>query len=754
MYKDLIMNSFNEIDRKLSFSDLKKSLNVKGEDELASFSCALDELRTEGKLYLGKDETYRIFDESLGVKQGQMHINKGGVGFVRANHKGKEISYMIKGKDLNGALPKDIVIIKPCEKSYYGHQLAKVEEVVKRDTFLEIYEYIGEGLFKPYELNVDMNVMVNEKACKEIVPETLVLLEVSNEPIATDEMTYFNGNINKIIGHKNDPKIDELAISYKFGFDYHFSDKVMEAANQIPTEVLEEELDGRVDLRDKMVFTIDGKDTKDIDDAISLEMDGDNFILRVSIADVSHYLLQYPILIKEAIKRGNSAYFADSVVPMLPHILSNGICSLNPGVDRLTKTAELTFNSDGELIYSDVYKSVIRSTKKMNYDDVNSILEDGVVPEGYEDFADNLILMEKLSKLATAHRNAKGNLNFSDLEFKIHTAIDGTPTDLKRCLQRKGEHLIENYMIMANIVVTEMYGYLEQPFVFRTHDTPDLIKLQKTVEILKEQGICNEKTVNNLLSRLERAIDKNSDIRPTDLQPLLKDARENETIDGVSNLLLRTMRKAGYSHINIGHFGLAEEDYCHFTSPIRRAADLMNHIIIDLVMEINYTNSDGEVMEIQEKLNMIAKELPSICEHISDREIAADKVEREIEELKIVKYFINHIEDYEGPILAEVLNSNKFGLRLLVDNKIKAMVDEKELGEQGYEYKRNSRTYVRTKTNDCFKLGTKFYVLDPEASKEHKTIKYSIVYTNEEYENRKEELGYQKTLKKRKETIK
>ncbi|MCI9110883.1 MAG: VacB/RNase II family 3'-5' exoribonuclease [Bacilli bacterium] len=754
MYRDLIINSFNDIVRKQSFADLKKLLGVKGEDELASFSCALNELREEGKLYFGEDETYRIFDESLGFKQGQIHINKGGIGFVKAIHKGKEISYMIKTKDLNGALPKDIVIIKPSEKSYYGHQQAKVEKVIKRDNFLEVYEYIGEGLFKPYGLNIDMNVLVTEKACKEIAPETLVLLEVSTEPEILDNEKYFSGNINKIIGHKNDPKIDELAISYKFGFDHHFSDRVMEAANQIPTEVLEEELEGRVDLRDKMVFTIDGKDTKDIDDAISLEIDGDNLILRASIADVSHYLLKYPCLIEEAIKRGNSAYFADSVVPMLPHILSNGICSLNPGVDRLTKTAELTFNSDGELIASDVYKSVIRSAKKMNYDDVNSILEDGIVPEGYEDFADNLILMEKLSKLATARRNAKGNLDFSDLEFKIHTAIDGTPTDLKRCIQRKGEHLIENYMIMANIVVTELYGYLGQPFVFRTHDIPDLIKLQKTIEVLKEQGIFTEKTVSNLLARLERAIQKNSDIKPNELQPLLKEARDNGIIDGVSNLLLRTMRKAGYSHINIGHFGLAEEDYCHFTSPIRRAADLMNHIIIDLVMEINYTTSDEEVMGIQEKLNMISKSLPNVCEHISDREIAADKAEREIDELKIVKYFIAHIEEYEGPILAEVLNSNKFGLRLLVDNKIKAILDAKELGKLGYTYMRNSRTYVRPKTNDCFKLGTKFYVFDPEASKELRIIKYNAAYTLEEYENRQEDFSYQKTLKRRNGTTK
>lgn len=748
MYRDLILECIKKEGRKLSFDTIRKNLGVKGEDDLASFSCALDELRAEGKIYFDKDETYRIFDDSLGIMQGQMHINKGGIGFVRAMHNGKEISYMIPKKDLNGALPKDVVIIKARDKKNYGHQLAKVEEVIKRDSFLEVYEYVGEGLFKPYGLNIDMNVLVNERACKNLVPETLVLLEVSTDYQTKDDEKYFNGQIEKVIGHVNDPKIDELAISYKFGFDHHFSDKVMADTNKIATYVKEEELEGRVDLRDKNVFTIDGKDTKDIDDAISIELDGDNMILRVSIADVSHYLLQYPALIREAMNRGNSAYFADSVVPMLPHKLSNGICSLNPNEDRLTKTVELTFDHDGQLIDYDVYKSVINSKKKMNYDDVNSILEDGIIPDGYEEFVDDLMLMGKLSSLTTASRNRKGNLNFSDLEFKIHTAIDGTPIDLKRCVQHKGEHLIENFMIMANIVVTELYGYLGQPFVYRIHDTPDLIRLQKTVEVLKEQGVCDEKIVNNLLAKIERSINKNTSIRPTDLQPLLKESRENGTIDAVSNLLLRTMKKAGYSHINIGHFGLAEEDYCHFTSPIRRAADLMNHIVIDFVMAINDAKSMDEVMEIQEQLNLISNALPGICEHISDREVAADEAEREIEELKTVIYFINNMEDYEGPIEAEILNINKFGMRLLIDNTIKAMVDSKDLGNQGYMYMRNSRTYVRPKSNDCFKLGTSFYILDPEASKQYKTIKYSLAYTKEEYEQMEEELSKPKTLRR------
>lgn len=747
-YKKLIIEYIEKDGKKVSFDDLRKGICVRGENELSSFSMALDELRISGNLYLDHDGYYHIFDDRLVIKQGQIYISKNGIGYVKVLEGEKEVNYMIYNQDLNGALPKDIVIIRPSEKVYYGHHISKVEEIVKRDDFKEVYRYIGDGIFEPYELPIDMSVIVSEKECRNLVPDMLVLLSVSKDSVVIGEKTYAVGNLDKVIGHINDPKIDELAISYKYGFDHHFSDSVMRDVAKISTHVLDDEIDGRVDLRDKNVFTIDGKDTKDIDDAVSIELDGDNIILRVSIADVSHYLLKYPNLISEAVHRGNSAYFADSVVPMLPHELSNGICSLNPGVDRLTKTVEMIFDKDGELIDYDIYKSVINSKKKMNYDDVNSILEDGIVPFGYEEFVQDLNLMHRLSSLTTIKRSLKGSLNLSDLELKIHTAIDGTPIQLKRCFQNKGEILIENFMIMANIVVTEAYGYLGQPFIYRVHDKPDLAKLQKAVEILKEQGVFSTHVINSLLAKIERARNKNGDIKPADLCMLLKESREIGNIDAVSNLLLRSMMKAGYSNVNIGHFGLAEEDYSHFTSPIRRAADLINHIMIDLMMEMNKTEDYEDMMVIQDKLDLLSKDLAGICEHISSREVAADEVEREIERLKTVEYFMDNIEYYEGPILAEILNINKFGMVFLVDNRIKANIDSSELGFMGYNYMRNSRTYVRSKTNDCFKLGSKFYVLDPIASKSHKLIKYNAAYTSNEYEREMAELEKRKCLRR------
>ena len=731
-YRDIILKQVDA--KKQSFDDLRKAIGIKGEEDIASFSNALEELRNKGELYLDKDGYYHIFDDRLVIKQGQIYIAKNGLGYMRIIESGKEKNYMIKNKDLNGALPKDTVIIRPLDKEFYGHRHAVVEEIIKRDSFFEVYRYMGDGVFVPYELPISMRVIVNDMKSDALVPDTLVLLDVSTKYEVIDNKQYFYGNITKVIGHKDDPKIDEKAVSYKYGFDHKFSNEVMENVNQIPTFVSENEIEDRIDLRDKNIFTIDGKDTKDIDDAISIEEDGDNIILRVSIADVSHYLLKHPRLIEEAIMRGNSAYLADTVIPMLPHQLSNGICSLNPDVDRLAKTVEMVFDKDGNLISSDIYKSVIRSKKQMNYDDVNTLLEAGIIPEGYNDFADDLTLMNKLSTIISKKRNQKGSLNLSDCELKIHTMPDGTPTDIERMYQGKGEKLIENFMIMANIAVTEYYGYLGQPFVYRVHEDPDLTKLKKLVLTLKKQNIIDVNIVNNLLSKIERSIDKNGTIRSCDLGPILVEAEKKDNLDAVSYLLLRAMQKACYSNTNIGHFGLAETDYCHFTSPIRRAADLLNHIIIDLIMEMNYATTIEEIEEIQEKLDMISKKLFDICQHISEREVAADKAEKEVNLIKTSKYLIDNLDIYEGPVQAKITNINKFGLSLLVNDSINAKLDADVLSMYGYHYMRDSRTYYRPKTNDTLNFGTKIYLLDPEVSNNFKLIKYNIPITEEEYE--------------------
>ena len=728
--KKILLEHFKKVGKKCQLEELKKTFEIKGEEELKKFHQAMKTLEYDGDLYLDEKGFYHIFDEKIPLRQGIIHINRSGAGFVNIVDNGKKISYLIEGKDLNGALPQDLVIISPRKKQFLGHQLAIVEKVLKRDNILEIFEYQGNGVFTPYE--VLSNFKVKSSYVKDLVPQSLVLMDVGIEPEYIDDELYFNGEVKRVIGHRDDPKVDEKAVCLKYGFDPKFSPQIMKAVNSIPNHVLDEELEGRIDLRDKMIFTIDGKDTKDMDDAISIEKDGDDYILSVHIADVSHYLLQHPILIDEVIRRGNSAYIADSVVPMLPHKMSNGICSLNPGEDRLTKTVEMRFNKYGELVDFDIYKSVIKSCKKMNYDDVNAILEQGIIPNGYECFVMDLLEMCKLSDLLTKIRHQKGCMVLDDVELKIYTDIFGNPIKIKRCEQKTAEKLIENFMIMANMVVTENYGYLEQPFIYRVHEAPDLVKLQATLQIIKDSGVVDLDIMEQLLSKIEKLRTNHLDIKPIDLQPLLLAAKEQGNLTAISNLLLRSMKKAIYSAENIGHFGLAEEDYSHFTSPIRRAADAINHILIDFHLQMMEATTDAEVMAVQEKINQFNC-LKKVCQHISEREVAAFETEKEVEEIKTLEYVAANIDDYMGPLEAQVCLANKFGMKILVDSNIRAMIDSGDLSTTGFNYMRDSHTYVRRSSQDKFKIGTRMYVFDPEVSVQHRCIYYHTPMTKDEY---------------------
>ena len=717
--------------KKATLDEFIKEFKIKGEASLNEFMDLILGMEYSGKLYLDNKGFYHIFDEQILLEQGVIHISKDGYGYVNVEKDGKVINYMIYNRDLNGALPKDLVIIRPRKKSFLGHNLAIVEKILQRDKFLEIFEYQGNGVFVPYEIL--SNFKVKSSYVKDLVEHSLVLMEVQTKGEYEGNDLFFCGSVKKIIGHRDDPKIDEKAICLKYGFDYHFSPKIMNVVNKIPNMVLDEDYEGRVDLRGKKIFTIDGKDTKDMDDAISIEKEGNGFVLSVHIADVSHYLLKNPELIEEVIKRGNSAYVADSVVPMLPHKLSNGICSLNPNEDRLAKTVEMHFDKYGKLRDYTIYKSVIRSLKKMNYDDVNALLEEGNVLEGYESFVCDLLEMNKLSNLLTEIRRKKGCLVLDDVEVKINTDIEGTPVSIKRHSQRSAECLIENFMIMANIAVTESYGYLDQPFIYRIHEAPDLFKLQTTLEILQTSGVVDISKMNDLLMKIQRARDYNLDIKPIDLQSILLDAKNNDNLMAITNLILRSMKKAIYSNENIGHFGLAEDDYSHFTSPIRRAADAVNHIIIDLHMRMQMATNDEEIMVIQAELNKYDVMLNQICEHISEMEVAAFNAEKEIEELKMIRYVTDNIEDYIGPIEAQICNTSKLGIVILVDEKIKAMVSSADLSSLGFGYMRDSRSYVG-KGKDKFKLGTHLYVLDPEVSLQHRIICYHIPLTEEDYQ--------------------
>ncbi len=714
------MNQYeNEILKKLKYGkqalqELKKELQ--NSDEF-SFSNALNTLEKEGKIFFDGSEYEKIQE---GYYVGEITISKDGEGYVNISEK----TYKIKKGNLNGALPHDLVLIKKEEKERYGQQIATVEKVIQRKEN-QIYKLNQDGFWDVYGVNSCVRLKLPKNQYKCDVEGTLIMAKIDENPLINYEgELIFEGTFIKEIGHISDPKGQIKIIGAKYGFDYEFNDKELKEAKNIQTSPKEEDYIDRVDLRKEKIFTIDGKDTKDMDDAVSIIKDGENYILKVHIADVSHYIKKGTHLDKGAKQRGNSAYLSDSVFPMFPRNISNGICSLNEGEDRLTKTVEMKIDKEGNIIDSKIYKSIINSNKKMSYEDINELFE-GKEKEAYAPYKDDLALMRKLSHIITRKRKSKGSLDFYSRELKIKEDEKGTPIDIKSRHQNEAEKLIENFMIYANVTVANHFGYLNIPFVFRVHENPDAIKLQNTLNLIKEQNIIqNNKSFDNLLACTQRVIEgKKANIKPEEMYAFLSSIKEKPYYEAISNELLRCMKRAKYYQTNEGHFGLSEDTYCHFTSPIRRYADLMVHRIIDYMLELYKAPLNTE--EILENIDDIQKEISSICEHISEQEKRADEAEKESDELKSIEYFENNIEDLEGPIKAKILHINRLGLTLIVNDLFTVKVDSSVLINKGYTYKRESHTYVNKK--EALKLGDTVYLFNPEVSKEYKTIKYNDI---------------------------
>ncbi|MBR2833403.1 MAG: VacB/RNase II family 3'-5' exoribonuclease [Bacilli bacterium] len=719
-FKDKILETLSE--RKLTFDELRSSLEFKGEENHNTFVEVLDELELEGQIILNEKGFYNIFNDDIDLVQGRVFISeKDGLGHFVGEKNGKKIKYQIKNNDLNGAMNGDIVFVSDKSLERYDRKLAKVEKIFKRSPLNETYIYLGRGYFKLYNDVSDIYFKLDPKECANIVYGTLVSAKIGLEEI---EKNTFSGEVISICGHMDDPKSMVYAVGLKYGFDHNFTDSVLNEADRLPTSVTEDEVIGRVDLRGENIFTIDGVDTKDIDDSLSILKKGDNYIVKVNIADVSHYILGGSALEKEAENRGNSAYIADSVFPMFPHVVSNGICSLNPNVDRLTFTVEIEYDKDGNIINSKIYESVIHSRKQMTYEDVNKVLGGDLV-KGYNEYADELFLLNELAIKRENIRKGNGALDFYEDECKIMTDLDGYVTDVKKVEKNLAEKIIENFMIDANTEFTNHFGYFGFPFIFRVHPEPNLKRLLVTIQEIKSQGILCEQ-LDRLDIEVKKALNNKSyHIGSHYISTFLRSIRDEEYYEAVSALILRSMKRAIYSSDNIGHYGLANDSYTHFTSPIRRFADLENHRIAKLIMEYNSLPSEERQNEILDRLDEMEKRLPDICEHITETELYADKAEEEAEKLKQIEYFENNIECYEGPIKAKILYVSKVGIFAKVDDIFEVLVPFKDLINGKFKYIKDSRTYYSKR--ESIRLGDEIYVFCPEIEKGKCLITYSEV---------------------------
>ena len=513
------------------------------------------------------------------------------------------------------------------------------------------------------------------------------------------------GKITKIIGHKNDVGVDILSFVYEYNFSPSFPDEVVEELDDIPSYLTEEEINkelssGRRDLRSEEIFTIDGSDTKDIDDAISLsKLDDGKYKLGVHIADVSYYVKEGTKLDDEAYFRGTSVYLVDRVLPMLPHKLSNGICSLNENEDRFAFSCEMIIDDKGDIGHYEIFKSIIRSRKKMTYEEVNKILEENTTSEDYKPFEKTLLLMNELSKILRKKMIRRGYIEFESTEAKIKVDENCHPTHIESRVQRSGEELIENFMIAANETVASSIYYKNLPGIYRVHDKPDEKRLGEFMKFLSLHGY-----VVNGKSKIDN---------PKDLQHILSQLEEVPEVRVLHDMAIRSQAKAVYSDINIGHFGLGSKCYSHFTSPIRRYPDLILH---RLLKDYNYNYSDRIISERKE-------ELPIECEHCSIREQEAQNCERDVDKMKKAEYMMDHIGEVYDGIISGV---QEFGFFVELENTIEGLVKAESIKGDYYVFDNDLMALIGKKSKKKYSFGDKVKVKVTRADKDRSEIDFEI----------------------------
>jgi len=678
----------------LTSIEINDYLKLNSVEEYSELERILEKLCQEGKIYYSEKKKRYTPIENTNFKTGRLLVNPKGYGFVVLDPSFNEDDIYINGSNLLDARNNDIVIIEIIHKN---SREGKVIRVLKRDDSTLVGEVYQKGKF--YYVTPDKSgysdILIPQERLKGAVPGHKVLIK----PVR--EGHEYIGEVLRIIGHKNDVGVDILSYVYQYDFDPVYSEDVMNAVLKIPTEVSFTDMEGRTDLRSETIFTIDGDDTKDIDDAISIKKLSDTmYELGVHIADVSHYVEKDGIIDKDAYDRGTSVYLVDRVIPMLPHKLSNGICSLNPNVDRLALSCVMHISSKGHVKDYHIFKSVIRSKKQMTYNCVNEILENNNVPEGYEPFVEDLKLMDELSDILRKKMVAHGYLEFNRPEPKILVDENCHPYQIDLRSQRTGEKLIENFMIVANETVA---GYIEDmkvPGIYRIHDKPNKEKLQVFIKFLNQKGYNIKADINKF--------------RVTDYQRLLKlfEGKDEEII--LNTLAIQTMAKAKYSDINIGHFGIASKRYAHFTSPIRRYPDLTLH---RLVKEYTEHNDSQTVAYWQKKLFDIANQA-------SKKEQDSINCERDVEKMKKAEYMESHIGEIFNGVISGV---TEFGLFVELENTVEGLVRIDDIPGDYYLYSKEQNAMLGRKNKNRYVYGDKVIVEVIKASRETAQVDFRII---------------------------
>lgn len=694
--KEKILEILKEETKGQNINEINNKLHLRGMEEITELEDNLKELVTEGILHMSKNREYMLMSNTKSLKVGKLRINKNGNGFVECEPE----DIFVHSNDLNGAINGDFVEVEIKTRLNDPEPEGYIRNILKRDLKNVVGEMVKDKktlAFKPDDEKLNIAVKLTKESMKGCVEGHKVIISIIKE---IGNRTFL-GKVEKIIGHKNDPGVDILTIAAKHSIETEFSEEVKRELKNIPDEVCENDLIGRTDLTKEMIFTIDGDDTKDIDDAISVKRDGKNYVLGVHIADVSNYVKVGSALYDSAFSRGTSSYLADTVIPMIPHQLSNGICSLNPEVIRLTISCVMTIDGNGKVISYDIFPSYIKSRKQMTYKNVNKILDENIIPEGYGEFADTLKLMHELSKILRQEKINRGYIDFGIDEAKVIQDENGKAIDIVKRIQGTGEKLIEDFMIAANETVATHISNLDLPFIYRVHDLPNAEKIEDFSNLIKQMGYQIHTNLNK--------------ITPVTMQKLLNEFRDKDEFVILSDMLLRSMKKAIYSTNNIGHFGLASKNYTHFTSPIRRFPDLTVHRLLRTYLFENRID--------METINFNAKYLIDVADHSSETEVNSVEAERDVLDMKMAEYMESHIgEEYEG-IISGVTN---FGMFVELDNLIEGLVHISTL-DGFYTYVPEMLSLISANKKNKYRIGDRVKIIVTNANKNQGIIDFELV---------------------------
>ena len=675
--------------------EINDMLNLTTSEELQDLQDELNKLVEEYIVYFTKKNKYILLKNCTNLFIGKLSVNKKGFGFVIIP---KDEDIYIAKDNINSAIDEDIVLCEVINKGIKRE--GRIIKVIKRELNL----VVGTIFFKKDKIFLDLDdkknitIEIEKESAFNVVEGHKVQAKIIKE----QTKNRYLARILTVIGHKDDPGVDILSIAYKYGIYPEFNAEVEEELKNIPDHVEDSELKGRRDLTDKVIFTIDGDDTKDIDDAISLEEKDGNYVLGVHIADVSNYVKENTALGDEAYKRGTSSYLADTVIPMLPHQLSNGICSLNEGVIRLSMSCVMEIDNNGKVVNYEIFPSYIKSSKKMTYKHVNNLLMRNIVDEGYEPFKDILLKMNELAHILRKEKISRGYIDFEIDEAKIVQDESGKAIDVIKRVREDGEKLIEDFMIAANECVAQTIYNMDLPFIYRIHENP---KPEKVDEFLNLVKILGYKLKTNV-----------KEITPKVMQSVINELKDKPEFPILSTLLLRSMRKAEYSKENLGHFGLASKAYTHFTSPIRRFPDLTVHRLLKKYL----VEHDMSMTTI----NTLETSLIEIASQSSEREVAAVDAERDVDDMKMAEYMESHVgEEFEG-IISGITS---YGMFVELPNLIEGLVHISTLKGDYFNYIEEILSMVGKSTKKTYRLGDKVKVKCVAASKLSSSIDFELV---------------------------